>query len=128
MGFGDFLLGEESILYCTGTEDLSLCILSGDCSGEESLGLEELFTALSLRCVLAGDRLWDCVGDRDSFLGDDLEVLTASSSLMSISNLSFLFFSVSLLFLSLSTDPSLELLWECTGLGVRARRRRLRLL
>lgn len=30
MGFGDFLLGEESILYCTGTEDLSLCILSGD--------------------------------------------------------------------------------------------------
>lgn len=107
MGFGDFLLGEESILYCTGTEDLSLCILSGD---------------------LAGDRLWDCVGDRDSFLGEDLEVLTASSSLMSISNLSFLFFSVSLLFLSLSTDPSLELLWECTGLGVRARRRRLRLL
>lgn len=48
-------MGEESILYCTGTEDLSLCILSGDRNGEESLGLEELFTALSFRCVLAGD-------------------------------------------------------------------------
>lgn len=121
-------MGEESILYCTGTEDLSLCILSGDRNGEESLGLEELFTALSLRCVLAGDWLWDCVGDIDNFLDDDVEVLLASSSLISFSNFSLLFFSVSLLFLSLSTDPSLELLWECTGLGVRARRRRLRLL